>query len=255
MNSAELRIILGLALEIHLSEHVQGRLLTMLAHTGSALLLNRSRQLPASLTALETESLAVITSSDNLILASPDKTLERKLLSRDGDNGTRRLVRAGGINDSNATIMCRKCKTLSAWRERDRVHPTGRVVQVLSTDSVERKSLSPNTRRGALIHALDKGGEDSGMGIGRSSSQKDRVRVPSNTGDGAADRLLQVLGNPPVVLLLKVADGNNTVTRSNSELVLGRRPTNKGGGSADSEEDQSRLISSWGGLPDQSVTV
>lgn len=255
MDSAELRIILGLALEIHLSEHVQGRLLTMLTQTGSALLLNRTSQLPATLAALETEGLAVITSSDNLILASPDKTLERKLLGRDGDNSTGRLVRAGGINDSNAAIMCRKCKTLSAWRERDRVHPTGRVVQVLSTDSVERKSLSPNARRGTLIHALDEGGEDSGMGIGRSSSEKDRVRVPGNAGDGAADRLLQVLGNPPVVLLLKVADGNNTVTRSNSELVLGRGPTNKGGGSADSEEDQSRLISSWGGLPDQSVTV
>jgi hypothetical protein len=79
--------------------------------------------------------------------------------------------------------------------------------------------------------------------------------VPSNAGDGAANRLLQVLGNPPVVLLLKVADSNDTVTRSNSELVLGRRPANKGGGSANSKEDQSRLISSWGGLPDQSVTV
>ena len=79
--------------------------------------------------------------------------------------------------------------------------------------------------------------------------------MPGNTGDGAADRLLQVLGHPPVVLLLEVADSNDPVTGSDGKLVLGGRPAHESGGSADSKKDESWFIAFRGRFPNDSVTV
>jgi hypothetical protein len=186
----KLSVILGLAFEIHLPEHIQSRLLTVLSQARAALLLNRASQLPATLTALEAESLTVVASSDDLILTGPDQTLERKLLSRDGDNSTGRLLRTRRVNDSNAAVVSSKRKAISAGRERDRVHPSGRVVQVLSTNGVEGESLAPNSRGRTRVHTLDEGGKDAGVSIGRSGSQKNGVGMPGNTGDGTTDRLL-----------------------------------------------------------------
>jgi hypothetical protein len=42
--------------------------------------------------------------------------------------------------------------------------------------------------------------------------------MPSYSGNGRADRLLDVLADPPVVLLFKVADGNQAGTGTDSEL-------------------------------------
>ncbi|KAI6761613.1 hypothetical protein HG531_002166 [Fusarium graminearum] len=173
VSGLKLSVILSLALEIHLPEHVQSRLLTVLAQTRAALLLNGTSQLPATLAALEAESLAVVTSSDNLIFTGPDQTLERKLLSRDSNNSTRGLVGARGVNDSDAAVMSCKGKTVSAGGERNGVHPSSRVVQILSANGVEWETLAPNSRGRTSVHTLDEGGEDSRMSIGGSSSQKD----------------------------------------------------------------------------------
>lgn len=55
----ELGICRGLTLEIHLSEHVQGRLLTGTAGI-SGLLLQGTGKLPSALVTLEAERLAVL---------------------------------------------------------------------------------------------------------------------------------------------------------------------------------------------------
>lgn len=46
------------------------------------------------------------------------------------------------------------------------MHPARRVVQILSTNSVEGESLAPDARSRTGVHALDEGGKDPGMGIG-----------------------------------------------------------------------------------------
>lgn len=79
--------------------------------------------------------------------------------------------------------------------------------------------------------------------------------MPCNTGDGAANWLLQVLGHPPIVLLLEVADGNDTVTRANGELGLGWRPTDEGSGAIDSEKDEGGFVALWRRLPYQRIPV
>lgn len=251
----ELSVVLGLALQIHLSEHVKGRLLAVLTQAGAALCLDGTSQLPTTLTSLEAEGLAVITGSNDLVLTGPDQTLERQLLSCDSDNSAGRLLRSRGIHNRDAAVVSSKGKAITARGERNRVNPASRVVKVLSTDSVEWESLAPNSGSRTGVHPLDEGGKDSGVGIGGAGGKEDRVRVPGNARDGAANGLLEMLGNPPVVLLLKVADGDDAVAGADGELGLGRRPAHKRGSSADSEQNESRLVTGRRGLPDQGVTV
>lgn len=222
MNRLQLRVILGFTLEVHLSEHVQRRLLTLLASADVALGFHGSDKLPASLAALETECLAVITGSNNLVFSLPEQALERQKLSGNAQNGLGGLIRAAGVDNGDAAVMRSKGKSVSAGRKGHRVDPTSRIVQVFSADSVEGQSLAPDTRLGALIDTLDKGGQHSGMGIGGAGCEEHGVGVPGDAGDGAADRLLQVLRNPPVVFLLEVANGNDAVTGAHGKLGLGR---------------------------------
>lgn len=222
MNRLQLCVILDFTLEIHLSEHVQRRLLPLLASTGVALGLHGSNKLPASLAALETECLAIVAGSNNLIFSLPEQALERQELSGNAQDSLGGLLRAARVDNGDAAVMRGKCKSVSAGRKGDRVNPASRVVQVFSADGVEGQSLTPDARLGTLIDALDKGGQNSGMRIGRAGCEEHRVGVPSNAGDGAADRLLQVLRNPPVVFLLEVANGDDAVTGAHGKFGLGR---------------------------------
>ncbi len=79
--------------------------------------------------------------------------------------------------------------------------------------------------------------------------------MPVDRGDCTADRLLQVLRNPPVIFLFEVADGDDAVTRADSEFGLRGRPADKGSSSSNAEEDKGGLVSGWGGFPDKSVSV
>lgn len=56
----ELRVGGGLTLEVHLSEHVESRLLTSTTSAGARLVLQRSSKLPSILVTAETERLTVL---------------------------------------------------------------------------------------------------------------------------------------------------------------------------------------------------
>ncbi len=93
------------------------------------------------------------------------------------------------------------------------------------------------------------------MGVGGAGGEEDRVGVPGEGGDGAADGLLEVLGDPPVVLGLEVAHGDEAVARTDGELGLGRGPADEGGGAVDAQQDEGGLVALRGGLPDEGVAV
>ena len=135
------------------------------------------------------------------------------------------------------------------------MHPSSRIVQILSADRVERKSLPPHAAFRPLVHALDETGEHPRMRIGRSCREEDGVGMPCHGQDGALERLLQVLRHPPVVLLFKVADGDDTRARADGELLLRRRPAHEGGGPVDAQEDERRFPAGGGGFPDVGVSV
>lgn len=64
------------------------------------------------------------------------------------------------------------------------------------------------------------------------------VGVPIEGGDGALDGLLDVLGHPPVVLGVKVADGDEAGPAPHREFVLRGAPLDAGGGAVDSQQHQ-----------------
>lgn len=133
--------------------------------------------------------------------------------------------------------------------------PTGGVVQVLAADSVERETLSPCRGLRTRVDVLDEGREHASVSVGRSCGEQDRVGVPGDTGDGGANGLLDVLGDPPVVLLFKVADGDQTSTRAHSELGLGGCPADTGSSAVDAEEHQCGLPSLRRRLPNVGIAI
>jgi hypothetical protein len=61
--------------------------------------------------------------------------------------------------------------------------------------------------------------------------------VPCESRDGTANGLLQVLRDPPIVLLFEVADGDNAGSRANGEFLLRGGPPDECGGAVDAQED------------------
>ena len=74
--------------------------------------------------------------------------------------------------------------------------------------------------------------------------------MPCHRRDGAANRLLDMFRNPPVVFLFEIADGDDAGTGTDSELRFGGGPANEGGGAVDTEEDECRFVACRGRLPD-----
>jgi len=255
VNRLELRVILGLASEIHLPEHVQSRVVPVVTEARSSLGLQRPTELPPLNATLEAESLAVVTSGNDLGLAIPDEAHEGQQLSVDADDGLGRLVGTAWIHDRDAAIVRSVCERIATRRKGHGVHPTGRVVHVLATHGIEGQALAPHTRIGAGVRALDEAREDARMSVRRPRRQQNRVRMPGHRGDGASDGLLEVLRHPPVILLLKVADGDQAVARADGELSLRRRPAHKRGGAVDAEEDEGGLVALGRGLPDERIAI
>lgn len=128
MNRLQLCVVLDFALEVHLSEHVERRLLALLTSASVALGLHGTDKLPASLAALETESLAIVASSNDLVFSLPEQALEWQKLSRNAQDGLGGLLRAAGVHNGDAAVMRSKSKSVSAGRKGHRVHPASRVV-------------------------------------------------------------------------------------------------------------------------------
>lgn len=66
--------------------------------------------------------------------------------------------------------------------------------------------------------------------------------MPRDSCDGTPNRFFDMLRDPPVILLLEIADGDYPGARSYSEFRLRGRPADEGGGSVDSKKHESWLI-------------
>ena len=217
----QLGVILDLALQIHLSEHLQSRLFPCASYARSSFGLHCARHLPALLAAFKSERLTIVASCNNLGLAIPDQRCEREQQSRDVDHGSGRLFWTTGIDDCYTAVVRREGQGVAAGREYNGMDPACRVIEIFAANCVERKTLAPDGGLRSFVNTLDEAGEDAGMGVCRSGREKNRVRMPIKSGDCALDRLLEVLGDPPVVLLLEIADCDHSGTRTNSKLLLG----------------------------------
>lgn len=252
----ESSVVLDLAPEVHLLEHVEGRLFPRAGpQTRTGLCLDAADHLPTGLAPPEPEGLAVVTGSDDLGLAVPDEARERQGLGRDAQHGARRRVRPAGVHDRDAAVVAGEGEGVAAGREGHGVDPAGRVVEVLAADGVEGEPLPPGAGLGAFVDALDEPGEDAGVGVGRARGEQDAVRVPRQGRHRAPDRLLQVLRDPPVVLLLKVAHGDQARPGPDGELPLRGGPAHERGRAVDPEEDEGRFPPGGGRFPHVGISI
>lgn len=105
MDGGQFRIILYLALQIHLPEHVQSGFFMSLAQAWPSFGFQGASQLPTGLTALEPESLAIVTSSDDLGLAGPEQAPKGQKLRGNTDDCLGRLVGRAGIDNGDTAVM------------------------------------------------------------------------------------------------------------------------------------------------------
>ena len=173
----------------------------------------------------------------DLIFSIPDQTVQRKKTSGDAQHRPGRLLRRTWVHDCDTAVVSSKSKRIPAWRKAYALNPASRVVEIFTANGIEGQPFAPGTGLRASIDALDETREHPGMRIGRARGQEDRVRMPGKCCDGTPDWLLQVFRNPPIILLLEVAYRNNTGARTHGKLLLRGRPTHKGGGSVNPEED------------------
>lgn len=196
-----------------------------------------------------------MSSCNDLSLTIPDETIERQQAGRDVQHGTWRLLRCAWVDNGYTAIVSSEGKSVAAGGKSNTLYPTSGIIQIFATDSVERQTLTPSARLRAGVNPLDEAGEDASMRIGGSSCQQDGIWVPCQGCDGTANRLLEVLRDPPIILLLEVTDSNHSSPRANGKLLLRRRPAHEGGSTINSQKDKSGFPSRGGLLPNVSIAV
>lgn len=187
---------------------------------------------------LEEVDVAYISCTNNLALGDPEKIGERQDLGADVEDGMGRLSFTGGVGDGDGRVMTDKGEGVSGGTEGDVLDPASGLIEEFAGDGVEGQAFSPDAGLRSLVDALDEGAQDSGVSVGAAEGEEDTVGVPCDTGDGAAERLLQVLRNPPIVLFLKVADGGDASTTAHRKLGLARAPSDASGCSVNAQQDE-----------------
>lgn len=140
-------------------------------------------------------------------------------------------------------------------RPTDRVDPG--VAPVGTELNAKGKTGAEGGGSGLGIDALDEARHDEDLAICAAAGEQDVVRVPVNGEDRGFDALANVLGDPPVVVLLEVADGDVLSSAGDGELVAVGRPLDLRGGAVDTQNHKGRSPDGIvvGGLPHIGVTI
>lgn len=211
-------------------------------------------------TALEHHRLAVVPGSHECGLRDE---LDRDVRQR-GEahhiHGVRRLLWRRRVHDSKRGVVADERQRVAARRERHALDPAKGGSRELAAHGAEGKALAPDTWRGLGVDALDVRAEDARDAVRASRGEEHIVRVPVERRDGRAQRALDVLGNPPVVVFLERTHGNRTRTARDSKLVLVRAPAHGRCGPVEAEENERRLpderaVHVWHLRPDVCVAV
>jgi len=236
-------------------EHLHGSLsgAGVLGSSSSLLLIKALHDLPG-LRASESDKVrsTVETSDNELALIEEHAVHHGEELHLCNCEGRLRTIVA--LSDRDSAVVANEGKPVARGAESDALDPT---VAVELTDGLVKWLLGA-PRGGDLpaVDFLDGAVEDASLEVSRSSSKELVVGVPCDAGDGAAV-LLNVLADPPIVVLLEVADRDDLCAAGDSELVTLRAPLNVGGSAVDTQDNQHGLpllLSSIEG-PHVSVTI
>jgi len=222
-------------------EHVEGSTSGSggLGGTSSLLLIDGLDKLPLARAFLGNEiRSAVETGDDDPGLVKEEAVAHGEELQLDGADirlasGLRRSV-----SDGHSGVVADEAETVAAGAESDTLDPAvavdlnKRLVESLARTPVGRSRTAADTTDGAV--------EDASLVVSAGSGKEAAVGVPRNLGDSAAVAL-DVLGDPPVVVLLEVAHRDNLRTAADGELGLIRRPAHPSGCTVDTKDNENRV--------------
>jgi len=231
-------------------EHLHGSLCSIggLGSSRGLLLIKALDDLPLTRGTLSNKiRSAVVTGNDNLVLIKEEAVHHRKELHL-GDAGSGLT----SLNDRNSAVVANEAKPVTRGAESDALDPTSAIK--LAEGLIERLLLAPSSLNGTAIDLLDPAVEDTSLEISRSSGKKLIVGVPCDASDSAAV-LLNVLADPPIVVLLEVADRHNLGAAGHSELITLRAPLHMSGSTVDTKDNQNRLPLLLDISPHVSVTI
>ena len=157
-----------------------------------------------------------MSSANNLGLTNPIQIHKRKIVEVHNLNLPRSPI--CHIHHSQRGVLRDKSELVSRRSPPHTLHPSssGVLAQHLMP---EREPLSVGGVLRLLIQTLDESREDTDLPVTSSGGNQHISRVPVNRGDSGLV-LFDVLGDPPVVLLLVVADGDTFSAAGDSEFVL-----------------------------------
>mmetsp|Transcript_1665 Transcript_1665/g.2250 ORF Transcript_1665/g.2250 Transcript_1665/m.2250 type:complete len:248 (-) Transcript_1665:522-1265(-) len=163
---------------------------------------------PSSALVFEKKRLATMTGSDNGSLTGPVKVHQRKIRKLDDLSLTRGTV--GDIDNSQGRVLRNKSELVSRRSPLNVLNPTSRNICFKGVLS-EWKTFSIRGILRSLISSLDEGRENTDLAVCGSSGNENITRVEVNSCHCRLV-LLDVLTDPPVVLLLVVTDGHTFST-------------------------------------------
>lgn len=167
-------------------------------------------------------------------------------------------IRLTGIGHINRAVMPDPANLIAIAGEANAMYPAAalRGILELGHQLTERHSIAPGRRRRLTLHVLDIGRKYACLVIGRAGHQQHIIRMPVERRNGRANRFLDVLRHPPIVLRLKVTDGNEASARANRQFILERRPLDARCTAIDAQQYQRWLPFAVGGLrPNVGVPV
>jgi len=220
-------------------EHLHGSLsgASLRSSSRGLLLIKALHDLPG-LRASESDEIrsAVETSNDDLALIKEHAIHHGEELHL--SDAKRRLGTLVTFSDRDSAVVANEAKPVARGAEGDTLDPTGTVK--LADGLIERLLLAPRSGDLPAVDFLDGAVEDTSLEVSGGGSKELVVRVPGDASDGAAV-LLNVLANPPIVVLLEVANRDDLGAAGHSELITLGAPLHVSGGTVDTKDNQHGL--------------
>jgi len=191
--------------------------------------INLFSESPLASSLLELHGSVIMTCSNYCVLRSPNEIEEGQIVSFDALHCSSTRV---DISEVNAAVMRTKCDRVSRRTPLAGVHPSVRVIKL--KDWLTKGNAGTEALRGSLIHSLEESVEDTALEVSGGGDDQAVIGVPINLEDGGLV-LLNVLANPPVLLLFEVANADKLGTGGDGELVLFRAPLALSGGTVETE--------------------
>jgi len=175
----------------------------------------------------------VVTGTNEGILVDEHKVTEGKLTQLQHHG-----LSTVGVHNCDSGVMAAESQEVTRGRPLDGMNPS--IGRIFGKQLAERKTVSIGGISGLLVHTTNEGGHNSSEVVCGGSGEEDVVGMPVNLQHGGLVSL-QVLADPPIIVLLEVADGDQLGTRGDGELVLIGAPLDISGGAVDAKNYKSGL--------------